>query len=309
MIDSSKQRTLPDCIHLSSVIPVAKRDVLVRNRALALRAQVASAGRDSRRGGDGYDFRGRGRSGDFVILQYTLAGCGELTWGGLVRPVPPGSAMLVTVPHDHRYRVPDGGTWDFLWICLIGQDPREAWQALHTRIGPVVDLSDRPQLPALLAATITEALADRPLNAYRASALAYGLTMAVAEIAAEAPGPGLPSSGLARAAQHCREHATEDLTIAGLAALAGLSRHHFTRSFTAAFGMGPKDYLTDLRLQHACELLRQGGLVADVGAACGFRDPTYFCRVFRHGLGMSPGEFRDGGMFNHEHRSNHLGQP
>ena len=284
-------------------IPFAKRDVLVRNRVLALRAQVASAGRESRRGGDGYDFRSRERNGEFVILQYTIAGCGELFWGDKILPVPTGSAMLVSIPHDHRYRVPDGGSWDFLWICLIGQDPRETWRAFQTRLGPIIDLSTRSTLIHLLATNVAEVLRESSITAYRASALAYGLTMAVAEIAAEVTVPSAQSANLEAAAQYCRDHATEDLTVEALAGVAGLSRHHFTRSFTAAFGVGPKDFLTDLRLQHACELLRQGGLIAEVGLACGFQDPAYFCRVFRHGLGMSPGEFRDGGMFQHEHSS------
>lgn len=262
---------------------------------------VDSAGRESRRGGDGYDFRSRERTGEFVIVQYTLAGCGELFWGGKILQVPPGSAMFVSIPHDHRYRVPLDGTWDFVWMCLLGQDPREAWRAFQTRLGPVIDLTARPSLSTLLCSSVNEVLREPSLTAHRASALACSLSMAVADLAAGVTVTSLQATNLETAAQYCRDHATEELTIEALAAVAGLSRPHFTRSFTAAFGIGPKEFLTDLRLQHACELLRQGGLVAEVGYASGFHDPTYFCRVFRQGLGMSPGEFHDGGMFQHEH--------
>lgn len=285
-------------LSLAAALPVAKRDVVAHQRALAIHAQIASAGRESRRGGDGYDWLGLRRgSTPFVLLQYTLAGEGSLTWAGTDHHVPVGSAMLVNVPHDHRYRVPAGGRWDFLWVCLVGQEPRDAWRAIHAQHGPVLRLAeDAPLLAAAVAAAAT-VLREPDATPYRTSALAYAIAMAVAEIAHAGPGPLQRHDGLARAARMCREQACEDLSVARLARAAGLSRHHFTRSFATAFGMGPKEYLTDQRIRLACLMLRDGGQVQEVAAACGFHDATYFCKVFRRVIGMSPGAYRDSGMF------------
>lgn len=282
----------------AAALPLAKRDVVVHQRALAVHAQLASAGRESRRGGDGYDWHGLRRgSTPFVIVQYTLAGEGALRWNGEEHRVPAGSAMLVSVPHDHRYHVPAGGRWDFIWACLVGQEPRDAWRAIHAQHGPVLALAADAPLLAATAAAVATVVGDPGASAYRTSALAYAIAMAVAEIAHAGPGPLQRHDGLARAARMCRERTTEDLSVARLARIAGLSRHHFTRSFTAAFGMGPKDYLTDQRLRLACALLRDGGQVQEVAAACGFGDAAWFCKVFRRHIGMSPGAYRDSGMF------------
>jgi AraC-like DNA-binding protein len=278
-------------------LPFAKRDLHFRIGTLAMRAQITSIGREYRVGGDGYDWHGLRRGpGGFVVLQYTLAGAGRLRWEGATHELGPGRAMLVRIPHDHRYWVPDGGSWDFAWICLLGSDLSAACQAVHQRIGPVLELgSDHPVLAAM-AAGIGEGLGGSPPGAWRGSALAYAIAMALDE-AAMAAGPADVHPGLLRAERRCRDTLDAEVPITELAALAGLSRNHFTRRFQAAFGKAPKEYHTALRVQHAADLLRQGGVVKDVAAACGFPEATYFCKVFRRFTGMSPGAFRDGGMF------------
>ncbi len=42
----------------------------------------------------------------------------------------------------------------------------------------------------------------------------------------------------------CQQRYAESVSVAELARIAGLSRHHFTRRFTAAFGEAPSEYLT-----------------------------------------------------------------
>lgn len=278
-------------------LPFAKRDLHFQVGVLATRAQITSVGREYRVGGDGYDWHGLRRGpGGFCVLQYTLAGSGRLLWEGEVHELAPGRLMLVRIPHDHRYWVPDGATWDFAWLCLVGSDVLGACQAVHQRIGPVVDLSVDHRVLDALAMAVGEALPGAGPGPWRGSALAYAVAMALDELAM-ASGPAGVHPGLLRAERQCREHLDRELRISELAELAGLSRNHFTRRFQAAFGKPPKEYHTGLRVQHAADLLRQGGQVKEVASACGFPEATYFCKVFRRYTGMSPGAFRDGGMF------------
>ncbi len=54
-----------------------------------------------------------------------------------------------------------------------------------------------------------------------------------------------------------------------------------------------REYMTDLRLEHALELLKQENLSVDaIAASCGFNYANYFIRVFRKRYGCSPAEFR-----------------
>lgn len=90
-----------------------------------------------------------------------------------------------------------------------------------------------------------------------------------------------------------RQHMTEDITLAALAALVDQSPRNFSRRFQAATGESPMAYVLRLRLDSARELLRDTNLtVAEVGEASGFHTAAYFGRVFRERLSMTPGEYR-----------------
>jgi len=58
-------------------------------------------------------------------------------------------------------------------------------------------------------------------------------------------------------------------------------------------GATPIQYVKQLRLQRAAELLEStDGKIADIGAACGFQEMSYFARAFREWKGRTPSQYR-----------------
>jgi AraC family transcriptional regulator len=85
----------------------------------------------------------------------------------------------------------------------------------------------------------------------------------------------------------------EDLPLARLARLAGLSRFHFLRQFRALTGETPKQYVLRLRLERAAlRLLLLRSTVLDVALDCGFQSHETFSRAFRRRFGTSPRDYR-----------------
>jgi AraC-like DNA-binding protein len=90
-----------------------------------------------------------------------------------------------------------------------------------------------------------------------------------------------------------RQHLSEPLQVATLAACAGTSPSHFFVLFKRFTGSPPIDYFIRLRMQRACRLLDLGLLpVKDVAAAVGYEDPFYFSRVFKSVLRIAPSHYR-----------------
>ena len=58
---------------------------------------------------------------------------------------------------------------------------------------------------------------------------------------------------ISRAVQILEEKGMEILTVSEWADALGYSRAYFSRAFTSEFGLNPKDYLRDLRLQAITE--------------------------------------------------------
>lgn len=81
------------------------------------------------------------------------------------------------------------------------------------------------------------------------------------------------------------------LTLAGLAADAGLSRHQFLRAFARLTGLPPHAYLLQRRVQRARTLIGSGLPLAEAAAASGFADQSHMTRCFVRSLGLTPGAY------------------
>ena len=94
--------------------------------------------------------------------------------------------------------------------------------------------------------------------------------------------------------QYCLQHLSDELSVANLAAHTGFSRSHFYRLFVENTGKSPHEYVLDLRMRMAKQMLQNANLpVKEVANRCGFAETGYFCRVFKHIYGVTPGDFRD----------------
>lgn len=83
-----------------------------------------------------------------------------------------------------------------------------------------------------------------------------------------------------------------------LARIAHMSQRSFHRHFRETVGCSPVDYLMQIRLQHASDLLiNSNSTISEIAARCGFYDSNYFCKKFREAFATTPRTFRA------EHRS------
>jgi AraC-like DNA-binding protein len=99
---------------------------------------------------------------------------------------------------------------------------------------------------------------------------------------------------LRRARDHIDRHYAAPLDLAQLAAVAGVSRYHFARSFEAAYGETPIRYLTLRRIERAQDLLRAANLtVTEVCMLVGFASLGSFSSRFRQLVGESPTAYRN----------------
>ena len=100
-------------------------------------------------------------------------------------------------------------------------------------------------------------------------------------------------AGVDRAIHHMHTHYAEKLTVAGLADLAALSLSHFARVFKQETGRPPLEYLLELRLEKARQLLRGNDLpVTEIALRCGFGTSSHFAATFRQRLGTTPRRYR-----------------
>lgn len=105
--------------------------------------------------------------------------------------------------------------------------------------------------------------------------------------------PGDVLVHLRRARDHMDRHFAEPVDLDHLAALAGMSKYHFLRSFAATYGVTPLAYLAERRIERAQDLLRATNLtVTEVCFAVGYASLGSFSSRFTEIVGETPREFR-----------------
>lgn len=81
--------------------------------------------------------------------------------------------------------------------------------------------------------------------------------------------------------------------VAQMIALAHLPERTFKRRFAQATGMAPLDYVHHVRLEEAKQLLEGGeDPVEAIAVDVGYSDASFFSRLFRRKVGMSPVQYR-----------------
>jgi transcriptional regulator GlxA family with amidase domain len=81
--------------------------------------------------------------------------------------------------------------------------------------------------------------------------------------------------------------------VAAMIALSGLPARSFMRRFSLAAGMTPLDYVHALRLEEAKQMLETGDApVEAVANEVGYEDPSFFNRLFRRKVGLTPMAYR-----------------
>lgn len=104
-----------------------------------------------------------------------------------------------------------------------------------------------------------------------------------------------PETGIIdQARKWMQEHFQENIQLDDAARSVGISPYYFSKLFKEQAGVNFIDYLTDLRMEKARDLLAHQNLsIKEVCVRCGYADQNYFSRIFKKTVGMTPTEYRN----------------
>lgn len=104
---------------------------------------------------------------------------------------------------------------------------------------------------------------------------------------------GLARWQLRRVMECMDANLSEDLALATLASLVGLSSNHFCTAFRESTGEPPHKFLVRRRITRAQELLADRRMsVTDVALSTGFSSSAHFTTSFRKAIGLTPSAYR-----------------
>ena len=261
---------------------------------------------------------------EWVILHFVLRGEGQLRAGseGALFPLNPNSLALMPPSLSHAVecgtdvhreasvRGDEPGP-----ICKFGAGPIEGEglvvacgrvQATYgggpglfdlLRAPLVMDFTESPKMRTVFESLIDE---DGELgSAAMMNALMNQCLIGVFRHIGEDPDCPLPwvaaleDPGLARVLTAILEHPEKPHSLETLADIATMSRSVFAQKFHDSFQRTPMDYVRDVRLRRAAQMLLRGELsVEDVATKVGFSSRSHFSRIFTEQFGTSPVKYR-----------------
>lgn len=124
------------------------------------------------------------------------------------------------------------------------------------------------------------------------------VTHLLREYSHELPSFQLNSSGLGNkrlkpVLDYIEAHLADRIELAQLAAIAGLSKYHFSEMFKRSTGLPPYRYVLIRRIEHAKSALSQSDSpINQIALMCGFSDQSHLTKHFRKSVGITPSAFR-----------------
>ena len=178
--------------------------------------------------------------------------------------------------------------------------------ALSNGIGRPLDFIPAFATPDPVLHEITAALASAPgikdpaANLFVESlfnAAAARILYNYAEVRYPLSGPPRLTDYQVRAAiDYIQDHVRDSLDLNSISRVAGMSEFHFARLFKAATGATPFQFVTQVRMARAKELLRKTRLpISEIAERVGYQKPSHFSDRFRAVSGCGPDAYRKSG--------------
>lgn len=104
---------------------------------------------------------------------------------------------------------------------------------------------------------------------------------------------GLSERQILQVVEYVNEYLHQDIKLADLAALLGISESHLSHRFKRSIGMTPYQYLLQQRIERAKQLLKHSDhTIMDIAFLCGFNSHSHLSKQFRQLTGMTPKAYK-----------------
>jgi two-component system response regulator YesN len=97
-----------------------------------------------------------------------------------------------------------------------------------------------------------------------------------------------------KAKDYIQKNYKRDISLEEVSKYVDISLYYFSKLFKDVVGENFIDYLTNIRIEKAKELLVTDMNIKEVAIEVGYKDSNYFSRIFKKCVGVTPSEYREG---------------
>lgn len=214
----------------------------------------------------------------YWLLHYVVQGNGVFSVGDKQYPVRPGQIFVIR-PFEVTFYEADSQTpWEYIWIGFTaGIDLPECLNREY-----VVNASR-------CGSIFSSMLEAEEMEDGRELYLCGKIYQLLARLTEKQQGE---EDYVERAKTYLESNYMREISIVELAEQMNLNRSYFSTLFRRKTGRSPQQYLTDYRMEKACELMVDHGCApGEAALSTGYPDIFSFSRMFKRKFGVSPREY------------------
>lgn len=231
---------------------------------------------------------------DYLVM-YTMYGKLWCIQNGQKIAVTQGEAVFLDLHQPHEYYFDKSVETQIAWAAFNGFPAVSLVQKLLTNTALPFKFKTPDLYPCILS--LFEVSDCPEPDIFLQSEYCYALLLKVFRESCRKLAPKRPNAdqdNFKKAIWHVISHNLHrEVTIDELAGSVSLSKYHFIRTFHAAFGASPMQFITQEKIRQAkYQLENTTGTILNISQSLGFDNPGYFSKVFKRVTGVSPSDYR-----------------
>lgn len=220
-----------------------------------------------------------------VILN--LEGCGVIEIGNSTYEYRPGTVICIPPGMLHKKYSQEGFRDVFIWTDYFPGIEKGKEKRIY-----IFSDSEENSLRSLMLLLLQFHLMEDKKNSSVSLHLYYAVMTLISD---RVHSENIPSSIIQMKNNMLSSFADPETNVTRLLKSTGYSIDHARRKFAEAFGMTPTEYLTQLRINNAKNLLTNNEFfqysIEEIAIKSGFYDARYFSRIFKKETGLSPSQY------------------
>jgi AraC-like DNA-binding protein len=238
-------------------------------------------------------FRTRRRRRDYYV-QFMETGHIDVVLGGEIERLSQDQFIIYEAGRVQEYFSKDSTHVGYYWVHFTGAWAKELIRRTCLETGRIYTASFGVADVAKAFEAIFLERAKRSVGHTTECAALLARLMVRLERSVSDEWQGRSGERFSRSLTHIHKHFTTDVDVDELAAMEHLSASRFRCLFKSATGMSPTEYVINLRMDKACQLLTDTeSTVSEIAAMCGYSNVLYFIRIFKKKKGITPGKYRE----------------
>lgn len=202
--------------------------------------------------------------------------------------------ILFYHPHQkHHYEFKGSGKITYYWVYFTGKDVQSLLDNFGFSNQKIMNIAINDRICDLFEHLINEMVVRKKDFYLYSGTYLLQILLEISRFVFSKTNESASTLRIEKSLSFIANNIKQEISVSDLAAIENLSPSRYRYLFKECTRKSPKEYLTHIRMQQACDMLTMTTFsITDIAEKTGYKNILYFCRIFKQYTGMTASEFR-----------------